>query len=95
LKVTDSLEGNFKTARARFHFHPDVDILNQDGGFSAKLGVGQRLDIAFAGGAGRLLPSTWHPAFGESVPSQCLEVVFAGDKVETVFTWQQVVNPSR
>ncbi len=95
LKVTDSLEGNFKTARARFHFHPDVDILEDAGGLSAKPGDGQRLDIAIDGGAGRLLPSTWHPAFGESVPSQCLEVVFAGDKVETVFTWQQVVNPSK
>ena len=90
LKVTDSLEGNFKTARARFHFHPDVDIREDAGGLSAKPGDGQRLDIAIDGGAGRLLPSTWHPAFGESVPSQCLEVVFAGDKVETVFTWQQV-----
>ena len=90
LKVIDTVEGFLKTARARFHFHPEIGIVEEAGGLSAKLGTGQRLDIAFDGGIGRLQPATWHPAFGESVPNQCLEIVFTGDKLETVFTWQQV-----
>jgi len=90
LKITDTVEGHFQSARARFHFHPEVEILKEAGGLSAKLGDGRRLDIAIDGGTGRLEPATWHPAFGKSVPNQCLEIVFQSDKLETVFTWQQV-----
>lgn len=94
LRVIDTVEGSFKTARARFHFHPAVEIREEAGGLSAKLGDGQRLDIAIDGGTGRLRPATWHPAFGISVPNQCLEVTFAEDKLKTIFTWQEIVRNS-
>ena len=89
LRVTDTVEGHFKTARAHFHFHPGIEIKAYDRGFSAYLGEGRRLNITVDGGTARLRPSTWHPAMGASVPNQRLEILFRGAKLETVFSWQQ------
>ena len=66
----------------------------EDGNFTAKLVDGQQLDIAIDGGFGTLRASTWHQTFGESFPNQCIEIVFAKDKLETVFTWQQFFRNS-
>ena len=88
MKITDTVEGNFKTARARFHFHPDADIQASADGFAVDLNGGQQMEIGIEGGVSTILSTTWHPGFGRSQPNQCLEVVFKGPRIETVFNWQ-------
>ena len=88
LKVTDTVDGRFKTARARFHFHPDFVIKGHSGKFAAGFNGHRQVEIRVAGGDAAIQPSTWHPEFGKSVPNQCLEIVFGGDKVETLFAWR-------
>lgn len=89
LKVTDTVDGRFRTARARFHFHPDFVVKGHSDTFAAGWNGHRQVEIRVAGGDAAIQPSTWHPAFGKSVPNQCLEIVFAGDKVETVFRWRE------
>jgi uncharacterized heparinase superfamily protein len=88
LTVTDSIEGNVKTARARFHFHPDLDIDTGPEGFSVGVGEERQLKIAIDGGDAFIEPATWHPEFGRSQPNQCLDIVFKGDKLTTTFFWK-------
>ena len=87
LKVTDTIEGHFNTARARFHFHPDVHVQAAADGFEARLGGGQQMKIGMEGGGAAIISTTWHPQFGLSQPNQCLEVVFKVPRIETVFSW--------
>ena len=37
--------------------------------------------------SGRIVPSTWHPEFGRSVPNACLEYAFNGPEAELQLRW--------
>ena len=87
LKVTDTIEGYFNRARARFHFHPDVHVQAAADGIEARLGGGQQIKLGIGGGGAAIISTTWHPQFGLSQANQCLEVVFRGPRIETVFSW--------
>jgi len=90
LTVRDRIEGPFRTARARYHFHPELDIqAGSDAGQGrAVLPSGQVVDWRVQNGRGKLVDGSWHPEFGLSIPNRCLEVDFAGPEVEVVFSWQ-------
>lgn len=89
LVVRDRIEGAFNKARARYHFHPELDIKVDDAGRGrAVLPSGQVVDWQVPNGQGKLVYGSWHPEFGLSIPNHCLEVDFAGPEVELVFSWQ-------
>jgi uncharacterized heparinase superfamily protein len=72
LVVTDRIEGAFRAAEARFHFHPDADpeMLSIDAPHI------------------RWEPATWHPRFGASVDNQAVVVPIAPPgEVITRFRW--------
>jgi hypothetical protein len=90
LVVQDRIEGPFNQARARYHFHPELDI---QAGSDARQGravlpSGQVVHWQVQNGQGKLVDGTWHPEFGLSIPNRCLEVNFEGQEVEVVFSWQ-------
>lgn len=88
LKLTDIVEGTFKTAQARFYLHPDCRLLGDNGGFRIDLPGGRHVDVTLRGGRAAAAPATWHPEFGISLPNQCLVVDFDSHRLETEFTWR-------
>nr|WP_311526684.1 alginate lyase family protein [uncultured Ralstonia sp.] len=87
LQVTDVIEGAYRTASARFHLHPHVSANAQGNRVQLTLPDGRSITAAFSGGAPRLVASTWHPRFGESVPSHCIEVALTGSVLQLELTW--------
>ena len=88
LMIKDRIHGNFRSAAGRFHFSPEVRIDSDYG----KTGVmtfaeNRKLHWTVLKGKGSLIKSTFHPAFGVSVPSKCLDVRFKGPTSLVVFEW--------
>lgn len=81
--VTDTLSGSCDEAIARFHLHPEVTV---DGGM-LRLPGGQAAAWKSSGGDPRIVNDSWHPEFGSSVPSKCLDVPVApsGSSLELVW----------
>lgn len=87
LKVRDSIQGRFRQAIARFHFHPEIRVeLTNTGEGSFFLPQGQQLSWRITGGVATLRPSTYHPEFGVGIPSEYLEIEFAGNEITTEFS---------
>lgn len=88
LEVRDSIEGHFREAAARYHFHPDVSlVLTADAAGRGVLRDGRKFSFVVEGGDVRLLETTYHPEFNVGIPNQSLEVRFAGKRVRAVFSW--------
>lgn len=89
LLVSDSVEGKYRAAEAVFHIHPDLTpsmaadfrsgILESDSGLVLKWRVLR--------GSVRLQPSTWHPEFGVTLPSQALLVELDDGQSNVEFSW--------
>ncbi|NCC40346.1 MAG: alginate lyase family protein [Gammaproteobacteria bacterium] len=97
LVVTDRIEGVCRSAIARFHLHPQVEGIEPSIGEACgtlRLANGACIHWRVTGGHPRLVPDTWHPEFGRSVPSQCLEVVMTADQCAMELTWA-ASGPSR
>ncbi len=84
LTVTDSLEGSFREATARFHVHPGVGRTAEG---MLLTGDGQCARFRVSGGEAREVASLWHPRFGDSIENRCLAVRFAGRELTTRFEW--------
>lgn len=93
LRVRDVVTGAPREAVARFFFHPGVEAHPAAQGLCLRLPSGFELELSWSGGRGELGPATWHPRFGVSVESSCLEIHLAGQQLETVFRWG--ATPSR
>ncbi|GLI36436.1 heparinase II/III family protein [Desulforhabdus amnigena] len=80
LVITDGVEGRFSEAVSRFHFHPDVRVESMDSAEGRlRLAGGQALRWSVQGGEVAVVPSSYHPQFGISLPCQCLEIRFKND----------------
>jgi uncharacterized heparinase superfamily protein len=89
LRIEDEISGEFTTAAAYFHIHPEVDarirnttevVLNRSGGVSVR--------VLFTGAATvELLPSTWHPRFGEVATNRRIVARFLGATLVTNIYW--------
>lgn len=92
LVVRDHVSGEFESAVAFFHLHPDVEAHLERGDLNLRLPGGKRVILRLAG-AGRvcLRSGYWHPAFGVSQPNQCLEVSFSGSDLCTEILWSEAV----
>jgi hypothetical protein len=94
LVVEDRVGGRFRTAEARYHLHPDVRI--EEAGSIASgtelallLPGGGRAHVRAAAGGVRVEPATWHPRFGESVPTRCLVVPLVDARARIEISWEQ------
>ena len=90
LTLSDRLEGSFGLAQARFHLHPDARVDAVEGaGCRLSLVDGHALDVRVMGAEKlRVEPTTWHPAFGVSVPSQCLVAEISKGELVTQIKWK-------
>lgn len=85
LRVTDTIEGEFTAAVARFFLHPQVRVA-PDGGLL--LANGHSVRWRASGGTAQVLASTWHPKFGTAQANYCIEVRFFGRELVTSFIWE-------
>jgi uncharacterized heparinase superfamily protein len=94
LVVRDRIYGNFETAEARFHIHPDVEVdvksVDEDR-VELELPQQGRVSVSVDGAELRVEPSSWHPEFGISLASQCLVISFVRAEVTTSIHWYQAV----
>lgn len=90
LQIRDMILGAFDEAVGRFYLHPDIKILGGEGDSAGcfVLPGGQTVCWKVTGGVCNVVESTWHPEFGLSVPSRCIEVVFTDNKTEMVCSWE-------
>lgn len=87
LRVVDTIEGGFGEAVARFHLHPRVKaFVERDGGIFT-LPDGHTIRWSASGGAVRLVASTWHPEFGQSIANTCIELIFSEPQATMEFSW--------
>jgi uncharacterized heparinase superfamily protein len=92
LCIEDEISGDFSSAAAYFHLHPEVDarvcsaaevLLDRSDGGS--------LRAVFAGAtAVEVLPGTWHPRFGVMVANRYIVARFAGAMLTTRISWATV-----
>lgn len=86
LAITDMIEGPFQEGIARYFLHPEVAL--QEGEQSLNVpGFAGRICWRVEGGLARIVPSTYHPEFGVSLPSHCIEVKLLTDRCELVLNW--------
>lgn len=90
LIIYDSIRGSFGTAEARFHFHPNVRLIEFD---NANVGEGilpngKPFYWKAEGGIARIENSTWHPRFSQSLPNSCLTISFNTDFCRICIHWK-------
>lgn len=89
LKITDKIQGQFEHAEARFHLHPDVEIIDSSSTNTLQLCLsnGQKISISLKNSKFNIIESTWHPEFGVTRPNKCLEAPFHQNTLTTTITW--------
>jgi hypothetical protein len=91
LVICDELEGVFRTAKSRFHFHPNLKV-SLDNDSLTIAGEDFILKSDLTGKKASLFESIWHPAFGVNLVNKGLLIEFA-QKNETIsFIWTSTSN---
>ena len=85
LLIVDTLSGCFRNAIARFYLHPAIQIADHQ---ELCLPEGHKVHWSVTGGQVRIVPASWHPAFGVAVPNYCIEIPFDGSEVAINFSWE-------
>ena len=83
LVIRDEIQGPFVSAVARFHLHPAIKVT----GNSLLLPNGMDIQFRGEGGEFQIVKSTWHPEFGKSIPSHCIEFHLNTSKASVFFEW--------
>jgi hypothetical protein len=87
LRITDRIEGGCCRAVARFHLHPAITVHGDGVLGELELSDGHRIRWSASGGAVRIVGSTWHPEFGQSVAGHCIELELEGPHAVMEFAW--------
>jgi len=78
LLIEDELSGPFRQAEARLHLHPAVAATRRGPGELRLSRGGRSLALRAEGASVALAPTTWHPSFNQSQPSQVVVLSFSG-----------------
>lgn len=87
LQISDVIDGDFRTAVARFYLHPSVAVAGIGDKGQMQLPDGKMVSWSAMGGKTRIVSATWHPEFGSSMPNNCIEVVLDGHEAHFVLSW--------
>jgi uncharacterized heparinase superfamily protein len=89
LLIEDELTGHFENGIAFFYLHPEVEPMPlRDGTIRLRLYGDIVATVTFEGASSiSAEATTWHPAFGTSLPNHCLQVHFAASKLRTLIEW--------
>lgn len=91
LWIRDEVDGRFRRAVARFHFHPGVTVVPEASAAEGYLllAEGAIASWSVTRGAARVRAGSYHPAFGVSQPNYCLELEAEGNACEVSFSWRR------
>lgn len=88
LFIRDTVTGPYTKAVARLFIHPDVEPDRKGDGIRLRLGGGELAHVQFNGEESvRIVESSWHPRFGESIRNKCIEVEVREGVLETIISW--------
>ncbi len=86
LRIIDTLSGNYKTAYANYHLHPDVSLLvDSDKRLILNLKSGRSI-LVESSEIIEVFNTTWHPGFGVSIPNKCLRLPIKTGSLEISFS---------
>jgi uncharacterized heparinase superfamily protein len=89
LKVTDTVTGITEHAVARFHLHPDVQVVESEADcWKLALFDGQIVRIYIEQGAATLEKSNYAPEFGKRISRACLAVALIAQRSQVRFLWE-------
>ncbi len=90
LRIKDTVNGQFKNAAGRIHFHSGLKVIFNNSASNGKLNLpsGHIMNWAIKKGGGKILSTTYHPEFGMSQDNKCLEISFSGPETEILLSWQ-------
>lgn len=74
--ITDNLSGTYKSAKAAYHLHPDINIKQSEGRVELILPCGEILVLQVDGADILVCDTTWHPEFGVSIANKKLVLSF-------------------
>ena len=86
LRIEDSVEGRFRSAKCYFHLHPEIRV-QRGRGRALQLwdSGGALLDVSFVGAAAvDVVDSSWHPEFGVVKASRCIVASLDGPHLATL-----------
>jgi len=88
LTISDQITGDFDSAVAYFHVHPDVGMsANSDSSWQLKLPKGQKITVTVEMGDSHLSPCFYAPEFGRRLKTQCLEVPLGQEGARVTINW--------
>jgi uncharacterized heparinase superfamily protein len=87
LQVTDFIEGDCRNAVARYYLHPAVGVSGEGKAGQILLPEGHLVRWSVEGGTAHVVPASWHPEFGVSLPSRLIEVVLDGREARFELFW--------
>ena len=90
LKVTDTVSGSAEHAVARFHLHPDIEVVeSKPSSWTLALPGGQQFVHAFVEhGIAKLEESHYAPEFGKRILRTCLAVELVDQHSQIRFVWE-------
>lgn len=87
LLISDQLDHDMP-AQAFYHLHPDVKVQKSSTNSGIlTLSNGRAINWHSDGQSCDVVPSTWHPHFGTSKPSQCLCITLGAGSCRLELTW--------
>jgi uncharacterized heparinase superfamily protein len=79
--ITDKLSGNYSTAKAHYHLHPDIQVKQNNGAILLILPCGVPLELKINGADIEVTNTTWHPEFGVSIANKKLILAFKKSEI--------------
>lgn len=90
LEVVDRIDGSFGSAVARLYLHPDIQVGSKN---SLVLQSGQSISWFARGCEPTVVPATWHPKFGFSMATSCIELRFTCPEIALTLFWDENAYP--
>ncbi len=88
LLVRDLVDSRWQDAVARFHFHPSLKLQGNADSAMLITPSGKIVCFQVLAGEPKIVDSSYHPQFGTSIPSRCLEVRFTAPESAVRFFWR-------
>jgi len=87
LKVYDRLQGGNHEGIARYYLHPSIEVYGDTKKGYLMLHGKQCVNWQAVEGEADIVPSTYHPEFGLSIPSRCIELHLRSKRSCMLFYW--------
>ena len=87
MEIVDELSGRYGTAAMHLLLHPEVEV-RQTASDRLELQRDRHMvTLSVTNGSVRIEPSTWHPEFGSSLPTNRLCLTFATSRLSSRLSW--------